>query len=63
MTHIERLIAQMDDQIKSFADAVSAGRCDDFGDYQKLCGTIYGLRLAKDVLLDLQKKLELDSDD
>lgn len=63
MTPIQLLFQKIDDHISSMTAAMASGRCADFGAYQKLCGTIHGLSLAKEEIEDLQKRLEQDLDD
>jgi hypothetical protein len=40
------------------AEFVAAGRAEDFGQYQKVCGVIRGLNLADQIINDLVQKLE-----
>ena len=51
------------ERMNDLADAVSSGRCKDFGEYQKLCGVIEGLAYAERDLLDLKQNMEQDEDE
>jgi hypothetical protein len=44
--------------MNNYADDLSAGVCQSFDQYQKLCGIIQGLALAERYLIDLAKKVE-----
>lgn len=60
LDHLERKIAE---QVDHHALALARGNCKDFGEYQRVCGIIYGLGLAKTEIQDLRKKLkELDDE-
>lgn len=58
MTELEVLANKFNDHIKYMADSLAKGSCKDFGEYQRMCGVIYGLGLALTDLQDLRKKLE-----
>jgi hypothetical protein len=49
--------------MNNYADDLAAGVCQDFAQYQKLCGMIQGLALAERYLLDLAEKVEKANDD
>ena len=49
--------------MNNYADDLAAGVCQDFGQYQKLCGMIQGLALAERYLLDLAEKVEKANDE
>jgi hypothetical protein len=49
---------QIRTDMNNYADDLSAGVCQSFEQYQKLCGIIQGLALAERYLLDLAKKVE-----
>ena len=49
---------QIRTDMNNYADDLSAGVCQSFDQYQKLCGIIQGLALAERYLLDLAKKVE-----
>lgn len=44
--------------MNNYADDVATGRCQDFANYQKLCGLIQGLAVAERHILDLVEKVE-----
>mgnify|MGYP003662693993 FL=1 len=49
---------QIRTDMNNYADDLSAGVCQSFDQYQKLCGIIQGLALAERYLIDLAKKVE-----
>lgn len=49
---------QIRTDMNNYADDLSAGVCQSFDQYQKLCGIIQGLALAERYILDLAKKVE-----
>ena len=49
---------QLRDQMNNYADDLATGQCQNFDQYQKLCGVISGLAIAEGLLLDLQEKVE-----
>jgi hypothetical protein len=49
--------------MNNYADDLAAGVCQDFAQYQKLCGMIQGLAQAERYLLDLVEKVEKANDD
>ena len=58
MDMIDVLRKKLRERMNDLADAISSGRCSDFGEYQKLCGVIEGLAYAERDLLDLKQQLE-----
>lgn len=44
--------------MNNYADDLAGGACQNFEQYQKLCGVIQGLAMAEAHLLDLAKKVE-----
>lgn len=48
--------------MNNYADDMAGGACQDFAQYQKLCGVIQGLAIAERYLMDLLKKAENDDD-
>ena len=44
--------------MNNYADDLATGQCQNFDQYQKLCGVISGLAIAEGLLLDLQEKVE-----
>jgi len=57
MTGLELLTKQLDDKISQLKDAVVLGNLDHI-QYQRLCGELRGLLIAKGYVLDLKDKLE-----
>jgi hypothetical protein len=49
--------------MNNYADDLAGGVCQDFAQYQKLCGMIQGLALAERYVLDLVEKAEKANDD
>jgi hypothetical protein len=58
VTELENLERKLNAQIVDYTTALGQGGCKDFGEYQRLCGIIYGLGLAKREVEDLRRKLE-----
>ena len=54
---------QIRTDMNNYADDVATGVCQDFAQYQKLCGMIQGLALAERYTLDLVEKVEKANDD
>ena len=49
---------QIRKDMNNYADDLAGGSCQNFEQYQKLCGVIQGLALAERHLLDLAEKVE-----
>jgi hypothetical protein len=49
---------QIRTDLNNYADDLAGGVCQDFAQYQKLCGIIQGLALAERYLIDLAEKVE-----
>ena len=58
MDQFDVLRKKLRERMNDLADALSAGRCKDFGEYQKLCGVIEGLAYAERDMLDLKQQQE-----
>ena len=58
MTEIDLLEQKNHEHVMSMTAALTRGGCKDFGEYQRVCGVIHGLGLAKRDLEDLRQKLE-----
>ena len=58
MTEIDLLEQKNREHVDSMTTALTRGGCKDFGEYQRICGVIHGLGLAKRDLEDLRQKLE-----
>jgi uncharacterized protein YaaR (DUF327 family) len=61
MTGLELLVKQLDEKTEQLKESVVIGNLDHV-QYQRLCGEIRGLLLAKGYVLDLKDKME-NSDD
>ena len=59
---VDALRAKLREDITNYRNDTGNGVCKSFEDYQKLCGTIRGLELAQEHLMDLAKKVESDND-
>lgn len=57
---LERMIAVPE---QDMIDALKSGRCKDFGEYQRICGVLHGLGLAKMHIQDLRKRMEQNEDE
>jgi hypothetical protein len=58
MTEIEVILKKISEHEMSMTAALTRGGCKDFGEYQRICGVIHGLSLAKSDIADLQKKIK-----
>jgi len=54
---------QIRTDLNNYADDLAGGVCQDFAQYQKLCGIIQGLAQAERYLIDLAQKVEKANDD
>jgi hypothetical protein len=54
---------QIRTDMNNYADDVATGVCQDFAQYQKLCGMIQGLALAERYIIDLAEKVEKANDE
>lgn len=52
----------IDEDIEKQSEAVIRGHLE-YGEYKRVCGVIFGLKIARDILLDVEKKLENDNDE
>jgi uncharacterized protein YaaR (DUF327 family) len=57
MTEFELIIKQLDEKTNQLKDSVILGNLDHV-QYQRLCGEIRGLLIAKGYILDLKERLE-----
>jgi hypothetical protein len=62
MTELDVIETKIEEAKANMALALSGGGCKDFGEYQRVCGVIYGLNLVKSEIQDL-RKTERDLDD
>jgi hypothetical protein len=58
MTEIDVLEKKLNEHEQDLTAALIRGGIKDFGEYQRICGVIYGLNLARIDLQDLRKKME-----
>lgn len=58
MTELDLIEKKFNEHEAQYVAALTRGNCKDFGEYQRICGVIHGLNLAKFELEDLRKKLE-----
>ena len=49
---------QIRTDLNNYADDLALGVCQDYAQYQKLCGIIQGLGLAERYIIDLAEKVE-----
>jgi hypothetical protein len=50
---VEVLRQKIREDLNNYADDIAGGACQNFEQYQKLCGVIQGLAIAESYLLDL----------
>lgn len=55
LAHVQKEIEKIRSEQAEF---IAAGRAEDFGQYQKVCGVIRGLNLADQIINDLVQRLE-----
>jgi hypothetical protein len=53
---------QIRTDLNNYADDLALGVCQDFAQYQKLCGIIQGLGLAERYIIDLAERAEKAND-
>ena len=52
------LVQNLDKEVIAKRDWIASGQAKDFSDYQRMCGEIHGLLIARQEILDLQQKME-----
>jgi uncharacterized protein YaaR (DUF327 family) len=57
MTELEVIVQQIDEKVEQLKEAVLVGNLD-FTGYQKICGEVRGLLIARGYALDLKDKME-----
>tara|TARA_R100000900_G_scaffold75943_1_gene59641 strand:- start:1165 stop:1362 length:198 start_codon:yes stop_codon:yes gene_type:complete len=62
-TVFEVLFGKIDEEIESVSGAISNGSAKTYDEYQKLCGVIKGLNIAKAHVEDLRRTTEEDYED
>jgi hypothetical protein len=63
MTELDLIEKKFNEHEQNYVTALTRGNCKDFGEYQRICGVIHGLNLAKTELEDLRRKLEKSQDE
>ena len=62
-TVFEVLFEKIDEEVKSVSEALANGSAKTYDEYQKLCGVIKGLNIAKAHDEDLRRTTEEDYED
>lgn len=62
-TPTEYLKTKIGDRRTEIEQHLGRGAAKDFNEYQKLCGFLQGLEFAKELIIDLQKRMENDEDE
>lgn len=62
MDAFDYLQSEINKEIESIQNALSAGSAKDYAEYQHLCGKIRGLLAAQAIVLDLKKRTEEDDE-
>jgi hypothetical protein len=58
MTELDALEKKLNEHEQDMTIALVRGGIKDFGEYQRICGVIYGLNLARLNIQDLRQKME-----
>jgi hypothetical protein len=58
MNAFDVLVQELDRELVQKRDWVASGQAKDFADYQRMCGEIHGLLIARQEVLDLKQKME-----
>jgi hypothetical protein len=58
MNAFDVLVQELDRELVQKRDWVASGQAKDFADYQRMCGEIHGLLIARQEILDLKQKME-----
>jgi hypothetical protein len=58
MDVFDALVQELDKELVQKRDWVASGQAKDFADYQRMCGEIHGLLIARQEVLDLKQKTE-----
>ena len=58
MTELDVLEKKLNEHEQDMTIALIRGGVKDFGEYQRICGVIYGLNLARLDIQDLRQKME-----
>ena len=57
MTELEVIVKQIDEKVEQLKEAVMVGNLE-YSGYQKICGEVRGLLIARGYALDLKERLE-----
>jgi hypothetical protein len=60
---IEYIDSKLDERRIEIEQHLGRGAAKNYDEYQKLCGFIQGLGFAKEILLDLAQRMEIDADE
>ena len=52
------LVQTLDKETTAKRDWIASGQAKDFSDYQRMCGEIHGLLIARQEIIDLKQKME-----
>jgi hypothetical protein len=52
------LVQTLDKEVTGKRDWIASGQAKDYADYQRICGEIHGLLIARQEILDLKQKME-----
>ena len=62
MTELNVLEKKLNEHEQDMTTALVRGGIKDFGEYQRICGVIYGLNLARMDIQDLRQKTESEDE-
>jgi hypothetical protein len=62
MTELDILEKKLNEYEQDMTTALVRGGIKDFGEYQRICGVIYGLNLARMNIQDLRQKMESEDE-
>ena len=62
-TIFEVLENKLEESVDVLTRAMQAGKCEDYANYQYLCGQIRGLKVAQASINDLKRQMQEDNDD
>ena len=60
---IEYIESKLDERRTEVEQHLGRGAAKNYDEYQKLCGVIQGLDYAKQILLDLAQRMEIDANE
>lgn len=62
-TPFDYIKTKLDERRTEIEQHLGRGVAKDYSEYQKLCGVLQGLDYAKELIQDLQKRMENDEDE